>query len=121
MPIIGSSLPRLGAIDRVTGAQPYAADIRLENALHAKLVSIACAHARLNAVESREAVRVAGVRGIFTAQDLPQPVPRFGPVYADRPLLASGETKFSGEPVAVVLAETEDAADTAARFVRIDY
>ena len=61
------------------------------------------------------------MRGIFTANDLPQPVPRYGPVYADRPMLASGETKFSGEPVAVVVADTEDAADTAARLVRIDF
>jgi CO/xanthine dehydrogenase Mo-binding subunit len=121
MPIIGSSLPRLGAIDRVTGGQQYAADIRLDNALQVKLVSIACAHARIKAVDTREAARVPGVRAIFTAQDLPQPVPRFGPVYADRPLLASGETKFSGEPVAVALAETDDAADEAARSVRIDY
>ena len=48
--IIGSSIPRLGAVERVTGAQQYAADIRVENALHVKLVSLACAHARIVAV-----------------------------------------------------------------------
>jgi CO/xanthine dehydrogenase Mo-binding subunit len=121
MTIIGSSLPRLGAIERVTGAQQYAADIRLEHTLHAKLVSLSCAHARINAVDTTEAVRVTGVRGIFNSDDLPQPVPRFGPVYADRPLLAVTETKFSGEPVAVVLAESEQAAARAARLVRVDY
>ncbi len=121
MAIIGSSLPRLGAIERVTGAQQYAADIRLDNVLHVKLVSVTCAHARINAINTGEAARVPGVRGIFTADDLPQPIPRFGPVYADRPLLAAGETKFSGEPLAVVLAETEDAADAAVRLVRVDF
>ena len=121
MPIIGSSLPRLGAVDRVTGAQQYAGDIRLDNAVQVKLVSLACAHARIIAIDTREAARVPGLRRIFTAKDLPQPVPRFGPVYADRPLLAVGETKFSGEPVAVVLADTEDAAETAAREVRVDH
>ena len=45
--IIGTSLPRLGAVERVTGAQQYAADIRLDNVLHVKLVSVACAHARI--------------------------------------------------------------------------
>ena len=52
MAIIGSSIPRLGAVERVTGAQQYAADIRVENALHVKLVSLPCAHARIVAVHS---------------------------------------------------------------------
>lgn len=120
MAIIGSSLPRLGAIERVTGAQQYAADLRLDNALHVKLVSIACAHARILAVRTGEAVRVPGVRGIFIARDLPQPVPRYGPIHADRPMLAEDETKFPGEPVAVVVADTLDAARQAAALVRVD-
>ncbi len=118
--IIGVSLPRLGAIERVIGAQQYAADIRLDNALHVKIVSVPCAHARIVAVRTDEAVRVPGVRGIFTARDLPQPVPRYGPIHADRPMLAVTETKYSGEPVAVVVADTEDAARRAATLVRVD-
>src|SRR5688572_31688945 len=121
MDIIGSSIPRLGAVERVTGAQQYAADLRVENALQVKLVSLSCAHARILAVHSDDAARLPGVRGIFTAADLPQPVPRYGPVYTDRPMLATGETKFSGEPVAVVVADTRDAAEAAARLVRIEF
>ena len=121
MTIIGTSVPRLGAIERVTGAQQYAADIRLDNALHVKLVSSSCAHARIVAVRTDEAARIPGVRGIFTASDLPQPVPRYGPVYADRPMLAVAETKFSGEPIAVVVADTEDAAKSAASLVRVEF
>jgi CO/xanthine dehydrogenase Mo-binding subunit len=120
MTIIGSSVPRLGAVDRVTGAQQYAADIRIDNVLHVKLVSLACAHARIISIHRGDAAGVPGVRGIFTADDLPQPVPRYGPVYADRPMLASGETNFSGEPVVAVVADTSDAAERAARLVRID-
>ena len=119
--MIGTSFPRLGAIERVTGAQQYAADIRLDNVLHVKLVSLVCAHARIVTVHREQAARVPGVRGVFTADDLPTPVPRYGPIYADRPMLAVGETKFSGEPVAVVVAETADAAETAARLVRVEF
>jgi CO/xanthine dehydrogenase Mo-binding subunit len=121
MPIIGSSLPRLGAIERVTGAQIYAADIRLDNVLQAKLVALPCAHARINSIATAQAARIPGVRAIVTAADLPQPVPRFGPAYTDRPLLAVDETNYPGEPAAVVLAESEDAADAAARLVRVDF
>ena len=119
--IIGSSVPRLGAVDRVTGAQQYAADIRLDNVLHVRLVSLPCAHARIASIHRGEAVRVPGVRGIFAADDLPQPIRRYGPVYADRPMLATGETKFPGEPVAAVVADTSDVADRAARLIRIDF
>jgi CO/xanthine dehydrogenase Mo-binding subunit len=119
--VIGSSHPRLGAVERVTGAQQYTADIRLDNALRVKLVSLGCAHARIIAVHSSQAASLPGVRGIFTARELPQPVPRYGPAYPDRPLLAVGETTFPGEPVAAIVAESEDAADNAARLVRVEF
>ena len=114
------SLPRLGAIERVTGAQHYTADIRVDSALHVKLVSLLCARARIGAIHADDAARVPGVRGIFTAADLPQPVPRYGPVSHDRPMLATGETKFSGEPIAAIVADTKDAAERAAWLVRVD-
>ncbi len=57
----------------------------------------------------------------MTAADLPQPVPRFGPQFQDRPVIAVGETKYHGEPVAAVAADTKDAADEAARLVRVEY
>ena len=47
-------------------------------------------------------------------------MPRFGPQLRDRPVLAIGETKFHGDPVAAVAAETLDAAEEAARLVRVD-
>ena len=61
------------------------------------------------------------MRCILTAADLPQPVPRFGPVENDRPVLAVGETKYYGEPVAVVAADSEDVAREAADLVRVEY
>jgi CO/xanthine dehydrogenase Mo-binding subunit len=57
----------------------------------------------------------------MTAADLPQPVPRFGPQFRDRPVIAVGETKYHGDPVAAVVAETLDAAEAAAGLVRVNY
>ncbi len=118
---IGRSIPRVGGIERVTGAQRYVADIRLENVLHVKLVHLDCARARILRVDVSDAARMDGVRLVMTAADLPDPMPRYGPAYNDRPVLAVGETKFFGEPVAAVAAETEDAARAAAAAVRVDY
>ena len=118
---IGRSVARVGGVDLVTGAQQYVADLRLENVLHVKLVHLNCACARIVGIDATDAVRVEGVRCIMTAADLPQPVPRYGPVHEDRPVLAVGETKFFGEPLAAVAAETEDAAEAAAALIHVDH
>ena len=114
-------VPRAGGIERVTGRQVYTADIRLENVLHVKLVQLPCARARVAAIDADEASHVEGVRYIMIASDLPRPVPRYGPTFRDRPVLADGETKFFGEAVAAVAAESLDAAALAASLVHVDY
>jgi CO/xanthine dehydrogenase Mo-binding subunit len=118
---VGASPNRVGGIGRVTGAQEYVADIHLAGELHARLVAVPCAHARLVSIDASAARRVPGVHVVMTAADLPQPVPRFGPQYRDRPVLAVDEVKYHGEPVAAVAAETRDAAEEAAALVRVTY
>lgn len=121
MSSIGKSIERVGGLDRVTGAQKFTADLRIERALQVKLVSLDCAHARIRSVDTAAARQVEGVRGVFTGADFGAPVPKFGPTFVDRPIIADGEVRFFGESVAAVVAETEDAAEEAARLVSIDY
>ena len=116
---VGTSPPRVGGIGRVTGQQEYVADLDLDDVLHVKLVTLDVARARIGEIDARAALDVPGVRLVMTAADLPQPVPRFGPQRRDRPVLAVGETKYHGEPVAAVAAETSDAAEEGARLVRV--
>jgi CO/xanthine dehydrogenase Mo-binding subunit len=118
---VGVSTRRVGGEDRVTGRQRYVGDIPLEGMLHVKLVHLDCARARIISVDASDALALPGVVAVVTAADLPQPMPRFGPGYPDRPLMAVGETKFHGEPVAAVVAETLEAAREAARLVRVDH
>jgi CO/xanthine dehydrogenase Mo-binding subunit len=118
---VGVSTRRVGGEDRVTGRQRYVGDIPLEGMLHVKLVHLECARARIISVDASDALALPGVVAVVTAADLPQPMPRFGPGYPDRPLMAVGETKFHGEPVAAVVAETLEAAREAARLVRVDH
>lgn len=120
-PILGTSMQRVGGVERVTGAQRYTADLRFDEALQIKLVHLRCGHARILSVDTKEALKVPGVYAVVTTADLPQPVPRFGPNLMDWPLLAVNETKFFGEPVAVVAAETRDAAEAGALAVKVEY
>ena len=119
--LIGTSPNRVGGIGRVSGLQEYVADIRLPDVLEAKLVTVDCARARIISIDTSAAMQVPGVRLVMTASDLPEPMPRFGPQQEDRPVIATGETKYHGDPVAIVAAETKDAATEAARLVRVEY
>jgi CO/xanthine dehydrogenase Mo-binding subunit len=117
---IGRSHERVGARDRVTGALRYAADLSFDAALHVKLVHLSAARLAIKAIDRRKAREVPGVACVLVAEDLPTPMPRYGPAFADRPILAVSETKFFGEPVAAVVAATKDAAETAAALVQVE-
>lgn len=119
--IIGASFRRVGGIGRVTGRQQYVADIELPGVLEVRLVKLDCGHARIISIDTSEAEKVPGVVLITTAADFPHPMPRFGPDHQDRPVIATGETKFHGEAVAAVAAETREAAETAAALVRVEH
>lgn len=116
---IGVSARRVGGTERVNGRQQFVGDVRLDNLLHVKLVTLDCARARILSIDTSEAERLPGVCAVLTAGDLPDPMPRFGPVEQDRPVLAVGETRFHGEAVAAVAAETEAVADAAVALVRV--
>ena len=121
MTVVGSSPARVGGVERVTGRQTYVADIDLEDTLHVKLVTLDVARARIGAIDTRAACNVPGVRLVMTPADLPSPMPRFGPQRRDRPVLAVDETKYHGDPVAAVAADSRDAAEEATRLVRVEF
>ena len=118
---VGANVRRFGGRERVSGNQQFLADILLEGMLHVKLVTLDAARARIVSIDTTEARAAPGVVDVITAGDLPTPVPRFGPVYKDRPILAVGETKYHGEPVAAVAAESKEAAELAVSLVRVEY
>ena len=119
--VVGGSPWRVGGRDRVTGRQAYVADLRLDDVLHVKLVTVDAAHARIGRIDASRALALPGVRFVMTPADLPSPMPRFGPQMRDRPVLAVGETKYHGDPVAAVAAETRDLAEEAAALVDVEF
>ena len=121
MEYIGKSVQRRGIEERVKGSLKFAADLKFDNMLHVKLVRLNCAHARIISIDTTEAYKLDGVRYILTAEDLPKPMPRFGPFVDDQPVIAIGETKFYGEPLAAVAATSEDIAEKAAKLVKVNY
>jgi CO/xanthine dehydrogenase Mo-binding subunit len=106
--VIGQSLPRIDGEEKVTGRAQFAADYDLRGLLHARLLLSPHAHAAIKRLPIAAARATPGVVAVFTADDLP-----FGeeaPNVRGRCLLARGEARFVGEPIAVVVAASEAAA-----------
>ena len=119
--VVGTSVPRVDAIEKVTGRARYTGDVALPGMLHGKILRSPHPHARLRAVDARRAEELGGVIAVLTRDDLKDVDPYYGPVVHDRPLLALDAARYVGEPVAAVAAESEAIAENAASLIRVEY
>jgi CO/xanthine dehydrogenase Mo-binding subunit len=116
--VIGVARPRLDAPDKVTGATRYAADGYVHGLLHARPVLATEAHARIRGIDREAALAIPGVVAVMGAADLP--IATSGTDRTSEPL-AREEVVFGGQPVALVIAESEAAAEDGAEAVIVDY
>ena len=114
---IGRPHPLLDGRARVTGALRYTADLPQSGVLHARFVTSPHPHARIEAIDASRAEAMAGVVRVLTAADLPV----VEPTSRTRLLLARERVMFVGQPVALVVAESEAAAADAAPEVNVTY
>ncbi|MCY3636303.1 MAG: xanthine dehydrogenase family protein molybdopterin-binding subunit [bacterium] len=119
--VVGQPVHRYGGVDRVTGAQRYLSDITFANAAHVAFATIPVGCAAIDAIDTSPALAMPGVIAVVHADDLPQPVARFGVSHKDRPVIATKMVNYHGEPVVAVVAETEDEAHAAANAAVIHY
>jgi CO/xanthine dehydrogenase Mo-binding subunit len=107
---VGVSTPRIDGPEKLRGEATYVADVRLARALSARLVLSSHAHARIEAIDLAPALTVPGVVAAFAGEDLEA-----------AGLFAKGETYHVGEALAVVVAESDEAAEDGADAVRVSY
>ena len=117
---IGQPTPRAGAAARVTGLPIFAADLSFPDMVHGKFVLSEHPHAEVLAVDSSAALAFPGVLAVLTAADVPGRN-AFGLLVPHQPVLAGDRVRHLGDPVAVVLAETERQAEAAAAAVKATY
>ena len=87
--------------------------------LHGAIFSSPEAHGVLKKLHLEEARSQPGVRGVFTFRDIPGE-PYIGPVLQDEPLFAHGKVMYQGHSLALIVAETPEAARRAVRYCRAD-
>ena len=116
---IGKRVKRLDSPPKLTGHEKFTGDLRFPGMLRARLIGSDYAHARIVSVNAEEALQVPGVVAVLTSKDLP--VARAENGASPISILADGEALYVGHPVAVVLAETDQAARDAVDLITVDY
>ncbi|HEV8403123.1 MAG TPA: xanthine dehydrogenase family protein molybdopterin-binding subunit [Candidatus Limnocylindrales bacterium] len=114
---IGRSMPRIDGRPKVTGQARFAADYPVRGMLHARPVLAMPTHARIERIDVAAALAVPGVVAVLTAADLP--IATEGNDRVHEPL-ARTEILWAGQPVALVVAETSEAAADAALLVHVE-
>ena len=125
---IGTATSRVDGHAKVTGAAKYAGEYDATGLAHASVVASVIAKGRIVRINASEALSVEGVIDVLTHQNRP-PMAGADSAYKDdvapegsplRPLY-DGRIWFSGQPVALVLAEEPEIARFAASLVRVEY
>jgi len=114
---VGVARPRIEAPSKVTGHARYVADVPMPGLLHGRMVMSPFAHARIISIDRSEALAIPGVHAVLIWEDLPI---KGGAGRAAEPL-ARDEVVFAGQPVALVLGETEAIAEDGVEGVLVDY
>jgi CO/xanthine dehydrogenase Mo-binding subunit len=116
---IGHSTRRHDGFDKVVGNTRYAGDLPLVGLLHARLVLSPYAHARIIRIDTDAALSVPGVKAVYTCKTLGIVHPNSND--RSHSPLAEEEVLWSGHPVAIVLAESEEAARDGVEAVDVEY
>lgn len=117
---INQPMRRLDAEEKVTGRAKYGADLHFERMLYAKGLYAEYPHARILSIDTAEAEAMEGVACVVTAKDIPG-MKVIGEVMQDQYILADEKTRFFGDVVACVAAETPALAAKAVKRIRVEY
>ncbi|MGZ8425067.1 MAG: xanthine dehydrogenase family protein molybdopterin-binding subunit [Candidatus Binatia bacterium] len=119
--IVNHSIPRRDGRVKVTGKAQYVADLRLIGMAYAKVLRSPVAHAKIISIDKSKAEAHPGVYCVVTGYDLDGLNPYFGHAVKDHPLLAIDKVRYTGEPVAAVVAVDERTAFEALEFIDVKY
>jgi CO/xanthine dehydrogenase Mo-binding subunit len=118
--LVGKRLRRADSPERLTGAVRYTGDLVLPGLLYGRLVRSPYASARIVAIDKQAALSTPGVVAVLAAQDLP--VKNLREAVENRSIMLAYErTTYVGQPVAVVLAESEASAEDGVQGVEVEY
>ncbi|RYY41318.1 MAG: xanthine dehydrogenase [Chitinophagaceae bacterium] len=114
------TLVNIDANGHVTGRSLYLDDLPvLEGTLFAKIFDSPIAHGTIRKLDGSRAAAAPGVVRVFSYKDIPGHN-NIGGIIADEPLLAEDKVLFRGQPLLLIVAESEDAAEAALALVEVE-
>jgi CO/xanthine dehydrogenase Mo-binding subunit len=127
MSMVGKSIEKSDARQKVTGNALYPGDINLPGQAFMKILFAGRPHAIIRSVDTSRAESHAGVLAVFTAKDVP--VNEYGLIMPDQPVLCgpgsskpfAEKVRFIGDQVALVIAEDEKTAAEAVKLISVEY
>ncbi|HVE56906.1 MAG TPA: xanthine dehydrogenase family protein molybdopterin-binding subunit [Pyrinomonadaceae bacterium] len=117
MKYIGKEMSRVDGVAKVTGKAKYAAEFQVNNAAYGFIVTSTIAKGAIKSIDISEAARASGVIKIYTHLNAPKSLAKGDDFVA----LQSDKIVFSGQPIALVVAETFEQARFAAHLVKVTY
>lgn len=114
---IGKEMSRVDGVAKVTGKAKYAAEFQVNNAAYGFIVTSTIAKGAIKSIDVSEAAKQTGVIKIYTHLNAPKSLAKGDDFVA----LQSDKIVFSGQPIALVVAETFEQARFAARLVKATY
>ena len=118
---VGSNAFRIDVRDKVLGIGEYVDDVELENMLHVSAVRTKYPRARILDIDVSEALALEGVVAIYTSEDVPNN--KVGHIQQDWDvMIPKGEvTRFVGDALCLVVAESEEILKKAKTLVKVEY
>jgi len=116
---VNKSIKRVDVYEKVTGKAKFAADLFFPNMLYGKVLRSKYPHARIVKIDIEKALAYPGVEAIITAGDIPNN--EFGVIIQNQQVLARKEVLYIGDGIAVVAAETKEAAAKAIELIDVEY
>lgn len=113
---IGGRVKTVDGVAKVTGSATYTVDVSLKGMLVGKFLRCPYPHARILRIDTSDAERMKGVRGVFTFLNVPK-IPWYGGLTN----ILSDVLRFQGEEVAFVVAEDEGVAEDAVEAITVEY
>jgi aldehyde oxidoreductase len=107
-------------IKKVTGTCMYADDIEMEGMLYGVILWAAHPHAKIINIDTSATEAVDGVALVLTAKDIPGKN-QAGLIVRDQPAIADEKTRYIGDSLASVFAETLEIAEIARDMIRVEY
>jgi aerobic carbon-monoxide dehydrogenase large subunit len=126
--LVGQAVERTEDYRFLMGKGTFADDYEPAGALHAAILRSSVAHGRIIGLDSADALRMPGVHGIITANDVGETIPtiplRLAPIAGLekylQPVIAHRKVRYAGEPVAVVVADSRAIAEDALETIELN-